>query len=85
MRLILANLFIFGGLAALYYLDVFSLLSSKYMSWFAILLVISIFIIGFKIIGSPFDVSDNDDDGDDDHEEDDDSDDGTRATRKKSL
>lgn len=84
MRLIFANLFILAGLAALYFLDVFSLLSSKYMSWFAILLVISIFIIGLKILGSPFSVQDNDDDNDD-NQEDDDSEDGEKPTRKKSI
>lgn len=84
MRIILANLFIAAGLAVLYFLDVFSLLSSKYMSWFAILLVVSVFIIGLKIIGSPFNVQESDDDDDDDYE-DEDFEDGEKPTRKKSL
>ncbi|MDR1693566.1 MAG: hypothetical protein LBR70_00010 [Lactobacillaceae bacterium] len=83
-RLILANLFIAAGLAVLYYFDIFALLASKYMSWFAILMVISVFIIGIKMIGSPFNVQEDDDDNDDDLE-DDDSEDGLRPTRKKSL
>ena len=62
MRLILANLFIFGFLWLLYYLNAFTLFANKYMSWFAGLLVISVFVIGFRIIGSPFNMYGNDDD-----------------------
>lgn len=83
MRIIIANLFIFGFLWLLYYLNAFALFENRYMSWFAPLLVISVFVIGFKIIGSPFNVYGNDDD--DDEKKNEDYDDDNNTSRKKRM
>lgn len=53
MRIILANLIIFGLLALLYFSGILNLFSWEYMGWVAGALVVIVFAIGFKVIGLP--------------------------------
>jgi len=55
------NIAIVGLVIVLYYFDILSLLSSKYLSWGVGIFILVLLAAAVKILGNPFAKDDNDD------------------------
>lgn len=62
MKVFLVNLGLLVAIILAYYFNIFSLFAQKYFIFFALGLVIVLFIVAWKIIGNPFNGNKNEKD-----------------------